>query len=301
METPPDAIRHLFAGPQRPRALWRVLIFLGVMFAAGAVVRAAFTALHVTIADDWTPRSFMIVEGLTFATALVATLVLAAVDRQPLARYGYAAHDGFALGAEGALWGFVSVAALVGAIAVLGGYELRGFAVHGPALAARAAAWLAAMLLIGLAEEAWFRGALLAALGDGLGFWPASILLSLGFGALHYFGKPMENLADAASVTLIGLFFCFTVRRTGSLWFAAGFHLAFDFAAMPLFGAPNTGNGGHPVSAPILASAFRGADWLTGGVRGVEASLLVFVVIAALYAAFAVRFRTTRFHTARDG
>ena len=105
----------------------------------------------------------------------------------------------------------------------------------------------------------------------------------------------MENLADALSVGLIGLFFCFTIRRTGNLWFAIGFHFAFDFAALSLFGAPNTGNQGRPVAGHLLDGTFSGPDWLTGGVRGAEASWLVFIVIAAMFVLFHMRHREARY------
>jgi len=155
--------------------------------------------------------------------------------------------------------------------------------------------WLAAMAGVGLSEEASFRGYPLAALADGIGFWPASMLLSLEFAAAHFFFKPMETIADALSVGLIGLFLCFTLRRTGSLWFAIGFHFAFDFAAIPLCGAPNTGNHGRPVDTRLLDSSFSGPDWLTGGPRGIEASWLVFAVIVMLFAMFHRRFGEVRF------
>src|SRR5207247_2546236 len=83
-----------------------------------------------------------------------------------------------------------------------------------------------------LAEEFAFRGYPQFTLASGIGFWRAAALLSLVFGGLHYFLKPMENLADFASVGLIGLFLCLTLRRTGSLWFAVGFHAGFDYAAL---------------------------------------------------------------------
>jgi len=96
-------------------------------------------------------------------------------------------------------------------------------------------------------------------------------------------------------VGLIGLFLCFTLRRTGSLWFAIGFHFAFDFAAIPFVGAPNTGNHGHPVDTRLLNATFSGPDWLTGGVRGIEASWLVFPVIAGLFGLCHWKFREARF------
>jgi len=56
-------------------------------------------------------------------------------------------------------------------------------------------------------------------LADGIGFWPAVILESIGFGALHYFTKPFERWEDWFAVTLITIFITLALRRTGSLAF----------------------------------------------------------------------------------
>jgi hypothetical protein len=41
----------------------------------------------------------------------------------------------------------------------------------------------------------------------------------------------------------------------------------------------------------LLTATFHGADWLTGGKLGPEASLLVFPVIAAMFFAFHILYR----------
>ena len=130
----------------------------------------------------------------------------------------------------GVVWGIGSTSALIGLIAAFGGYRVLGLAIHGRELWYFTALWIVASLLIGFAEELQFRAYLLATVADGIGFWSAAILLSIGFGALHYFLKPHERWEDFASTGLLGLFMCFTLRRTGSLAFAIGFHAAFDFA-----------------------------------------------------------------------
>jgi len=300
--TRPAALRRAFFGTDRLRAGWRVALFLAVMTLVGSAERFAVGAAHVRLPDDWTPLSLGLGEAFTLSAVLVATAVLARLDRRSFRHFGIAWREAF--GArfwEGSAWGLATVALLVGAIAALGGYEVRGLAYHGPALVRMTAGWLVAMALIGLAEETWFRGYPLAALTEGIGFWPAAILTSVVFGCIHYFLKPMENLADGLSVGLLGLFLCLTLRRTGNLWFAIGFHAAFDFAALALFGAPNTGNGGKPVPTRLLDSTFHGPDWLTGGVRGVEASGLVFAAIALLFVLFHLRFRANRFPMADGG
>ena len=88
-------------------------------------------------------------------------------------------------------------------------------------------------------------------------------LLSLLFGAAHL-AKPNESAMDITSIVFFGLFWCFTRRRTASLWFAIGFHAMWDYAALALYAAPNTGNGGRSVPGHLLEITYDGPIWLTG-------------------------------------
>lgn len=189
------------------------------------------------------------------------------------------------------MWGAVPAALLVAAIGAAGGWSATGLAQSGGALARYALLWALAFLLVGINEEVLFRGYSLLTLARGMGFWPAALLLSALFGADHYFTKPMETWADGFSTGLFGLFLCYTVRLTGDVWLATGWHFGWNFTALAVFGGPNTGNDGKPLTGHLLASSFHGPQWLTGGPMGPEASLLVFPLIAILFGACAWRFR----------
>ena len=82
--------------------------------------------------------------------------------------------------------------------------------------------------------------------GERIGFWPAAVALSSLSGLVHLVFKPNEGWIDPISVSLYGIFWCLTVRRTGSLWFVVGFHGASDYTDMAVFAEPNTGNEGKP-------------------------------------------------------
>jgi membrane protease YdiL (CAAX protease family) len=186
---------------------------------------------------------------------------------------------------------------VAGLMALAGGYSVRGLALRGSDILLYALLWAAAFLLASLVEELVFRGYELFTLASGIRFWPAAVVLSTLFGFyLHYAQKPNETLVDGLSVSLIALFFCLTVRRTGNLWFAIGWHWAFNFGLMFVFGFPNTGNkGGLPVPNHLLDSATRGSKWLTGGPMGAEASLIIFPVLAVLFAVFHFRHRRVEY------
>lgn len=270
----------------RPRVK-AFLLFLLYLVASNAIAAAVgwllVDKLHVFDAQDrsWRPIAFIWAESIGAVGAFAATWIVARAGGRSVQTLGYRRENALRQFAMGSLFGLTAVGLLVIAIAALGGLTFGGIAG-----AAYAIPWLVAFALVGLAEEMDFRAASLITLAEAIGFWPAAIALSVLFAALHYFFKPMENLADALSVGLLGLFMCVTVLRTGAIWFAVGFHALFDYAAIFVFGAPNSGNNGHPVATKLLSGNFHGPAWLTGGPLGVEASWLVFPLIALLFVAF---------------
>jgi membrane protease YdiL (CAAX protease family) len=65
------------------------------------------------------------------------------------------------------------------------------------------------------------------------------VLLSVSFGAVHLRNSG-EGWVGVAGVVVVGLFWCFTLKRTGSLWFALGMHATFDFGETFLFSVPDS-------------------------------------------------------------
>lgn len=288
-------MRKIFFNSRGLRAGWRVLIFVAIFaalsFATDWVITKVFHPRQRPFLD---PVSFIEAETISLALALIATWIMSRIERRRFRQYGIPGlRDAF--GGQfwnGIAWGLGSTSVLIGLIAVFGGYRILGLAIHGTELGYFTAVWLVANLLIGFAEEIQFRAYLLATTADGIGFWAASILLSIGFGALHYFFKPHERWEDFASTGLLGLFGCFTLRRTGSLAFVIGFHAAFDFANLFVWSGQNAGDYavGH-----LLQTSWNGPQWLTGGLLGPEASRMVFPVIALMFVVFDRLYRRVRF------
>jgi len=279
-------LKKVFVGPGGLRAGWGFAVFavLWTLIDGGLLLLAGmFYRSH----PGMDPVDFLVSDGLGLAATFLVLLLLARVERRRVGDYGLPTSRRWgARLAEGILWGFAPVALTMLGIRALGGVSFDGLALTGKALGASVGIWSAAMIVLGLFEETLFRGYPLVTLARGMGFWPAAILLSAFFGALHYFTKPMETVLDAVSVSFIGLFLCLTFRRTGDLWLAVGFHAAFDFFALPVFGAPNTANGGAPVPGHFLATRFHGPAWVTGGPCGIEASVVMIAAMALLFAAF---------------
>jgi hypothetical protein len=280
------AMETVFLGPDGVRSGWRAAFYVALflLFLLGLQLLALLLHVRlVTRADMITPRSLAIQELLSIVSAIAAALVMSRIESRPFGDFGLpwreALRGNFWIGA---LWGIAGITALMLLMRALGGYSFGALALSGRALVTYALAWGGAFLLVALFEEFFFRGYLQFTLASGMHFWPAALLTSAAFGAVHL-ANPGEGPEGAFSVFVTGMFLCFTLRRTGNLWFAIGWHAAWDFCETFLYSVPDSG-----IVAPghLLASSFHGPRWLTGGSVGPEGSVLDFVVLAALALAF---------------
>jgi hypothetical protein len=80
---------------------------------------------------------------------------------------------------------------------------------------------------------------------------------------------------------LFSVLFALTVRLTGTIWFAVGFHAAWDWSQTYLFGTSDSGIRGN---GHLLNSIPSGPDWLNGGATGPEGSVITMLVVAILIA-----------------
>jgi membrane protease YdiL (CAAX protease family) len=89
--------------------------------------------------------------------------------------------------------------------------------------------------LVGLSEELMFRGVLLQAFRHAVSIWPAVVLTTLAFGAIHSLnvfttGDLYAALLQSTAAGLSGLLFIALRLRTGSLWPPILVHGLWDFA-----------------------------------------------------------------------
>jgi hypothetical protein len=294
---PPSLFKRVFLGPSGIRSGWRLLIFNAIFFALSAATTLIARAVFGAEETEWTPAVFLVGRIASLVIAVISIWSMAKIERRSFSTYGFTRDSAFGkLFWEGSLWGILTISAVVLLIGLFGGYSIRGVFLHGREILIFAVIWALAFLIASLFEEIVFRGYELFTLASGIRFWPAAIFLSLFFGfVLHFAMKPQETLVDGLSVSLIALFFCLTVRRTGNLWFAIGWHFAFNFGSLFLFGFPNTGNKGLPLPHHFFDSVVQGRVWLTGGPMGAEASILIFPVLAILFLLFSRRFREVKF------
>jgi hypothetical protein len=234
----------------------------------------------------------LVSEGSVVIAALVPAFVMGRIEKRPFSAYGLPGREAFGkLFWIGCLWGLVAITLLLVAIRGLHGFYFGHIVLHGVRVLKFAVFWAVFFLLVGFFEEFLLRGYSQFTLTQGIGFWPAAAILSAAFGALHL-GNSGEAWIGVLSAGLIGFFFCLTLRRTGNLWFAVGFHQAFDWGETFLYSVPNSGTvePGH-----LLNSSFHGPIWLTGGSVGPEGSVFVFILIALLWVAFDRMYPDTKY------
>jgi CAAX protease family protein len=297
---PPDIPPSVSPSPATPLALpqkkldffrssnlFFVLIRIGIFILLSKVISAAL--LFIVPGDGprrlsaASPQGLVVGEGTAFLGLFAAGLLMARLERRKFGDYGLPARrDTPKRFLQGALFGLVEISAVIGVIAAFGAYHFGDLAVHGMALLRWAAFWGIFFLVVGFYEEFSFRGYPQFTLAQATGFWPAALLLSCGFGAVHL-GNTGENWVGIAGIVLTGLFWSFTLRRTGDLWFAVGMHASFDFGETFLYSVPDSGLvfPGHLSNATLAGPA-----WLTGGNAGPEGSLLDFIVLLIFFCVF---------------
>ena len=110
-----------------------------------------------------------------------------------------------------------------------------------------------------------------------IAFWAAAVVMSCLFGAGHLF-NPGETAPGIAAVFLAGMVFSYALWHTGSLWWAIGFHMAWDWAQSFLYGVPDSG---FLSAGRLLKTHPMGNPLLSGGTTGPEGSVLRDAHIAA--------------------
>lgn len=271
----------LFNGPDGLRAGWRVALFILLSAALLAVAAAAvslilFHRLGMDI-KTLTPSLMLALTTANLSAIVVAIAIVARVERGSFSTYGLPFKDAFRSKFWGGIvLGFAGMTLLLLAIRLFHGFNF-GSTVDPAATEARYGALYAlGFLLVGFFEELMMRSYLLYTLTRGVGFWWAAAVSSVIFALVHL-GNSGEGAIGIFAVFCAGMLFCFFVRRTGNLWFAIGFHVAWDWAQTYFYGVPDSG---ITAAGNLFHSHFTGPQWLTGGSVGPEGSYLVFVILA---------------------
>jgi uncharacterized protein len=320
----PSMAHSIFIGPFGLRAGWSLLIYFSILAAvvfsvrgithyynakshdaAVAAARAAGKpAPSATPAkpDPNEPMPFlpgMEQEGIAFAVVFLISLMMAAIERRRFTAYGLGGQHSLSRFFTGTVWGVAALSLLVGSLRVFHLISFDAQLDHGWAVLGYGGVLLLLFLFVGLLEEYIFRGYLQFTLTRGLvglgnlispkharsiAFWIATLITSGLFFFAHT-GNSGEDKIGLLLVFLAGVAFVVALWRTGSLWWAIGFHMAWDWSQSFLYGVPDSG---LLVQGRLFSTHASGNPVFSGGTVGPEGSvlcvpILLLVIVVLLF------------------
>jgi hypothetical protein len=235
-------LRWVFMGPQGLRAGWSVAIFVALIAFLGSVASAIARAIHPhSHSQEMSPGSGLVGEAMSVALLILATWIMARIERRKLLDYNL---RGPRLGfhfATGMVCGFAALSALVGALAAGGWLHFGPVALSGGQILLYAVLWGATFLLVGCFEEGTMRCYLLFTFTRGINFqWAAGLVGCIS--GLLLWKVHGEGAWGAYMLAVGGLLPCFVLQMkkapTSRFWNAA-------WVTSFLFGAGHTGNNGE--------------------------------------------------------
>jgi membrane protease YdiL (CAAX protease family) len=275
----PHPLTFILCNERGLRPGWRALIFVGILYGIFLLLRWALS--HVSPGSQSAPSgitvpiAFALGELFPFLLLLFISWLMSKVEKKKLGEYGLPLQTS-ALGLffRGyILWGFLPLSLLLLVLRGLKAFYFGGLALHGMEMVYWAIVWATVFLLVGLFEEYSFRGYLLHTLAEGIGFWPAAVILAILFAAVHL-SNPGETRLGIIAVAFFGMFAAATLRVTGNLWLAVGAHAGWDWGQSYLYGVNDSGT---TIPGHLLNPHSAGPAWLSGGSVGPEGSVVTLI------------------------
>lgn len=244
---------------------WWILIFIGFV----ALTRFAYKPLTHGLKDFGLAAFWL--EPAPFLFTLLATWACTRLRREPLSSVGYRLdRRWFREIAWGMLFGVGTALAVGGMIWIIGGvrFELDPTRSVGGLLTG-----LYVFLFVALMEENLYRGFIFQRLLDGVGTWPAQIVVATLFALLHWGNPGMQGSTEIVAsldlflgAVLLGLAYL----RTRSLALPIGLHLGWNWTLGHVMGF---GVSGYDHAGWLRPDFQDQAQWLTGGTFGPESSV----------------------------
>lgn len=272
----------------RLRAGWRILVFVALFIALAVGGQLGTRAVLGTLPKGST-LTFAIIAIAATASVLIARRYL---DKKSFLSLGF---SGKSVAVRDLLFGFFlsgAMGACVLALMLAAGLivELRlNWGGDGMTIRLLLAALLPT-ILIGYWEELVNRGYLFQNMREGMGMAGAVVVSCIVYGVLHA-ANPNASWLSSVIIVGFGLLRLYGYLATGLLWLSIGMHIGWNFFQGPVFGFPASG---HAEASTLLSHEHVGADWLSGGDFGPEASLLILPVLGLAFIAMNLWARSPR-------
>ncbi|HKM34087.1 MAG TPA: type II CAAX endopeptidase family protein [Lachnospiraceae bacterium] len=186
--------------------------------------------------------------------------------------------------------GSILVALMITLFTALRLYEFTGFGSIDPVFLF---ASFLAYLIQGTAEEIMCRGFLQNTLEERLGLIPAIVISTIAFIAPHILSiVEMDGFLAVTAVInlcLVSCLFSLIMSCEGSVLSACGLHIGWNFMLGVIFGLQVSG--GTPGTGLLSFSITGSSALLTGGNYGIEASILLIPLLAAMNMIYIVKIK----------
>ena len=225
---------------------------------------------------DWanTIDSFSI--GLT---ALIYFALVRFVEGRSIRTMGFPKKGALPEFLIGCVIGGGMVALVVAIASLFGAVTFLRFSLDAPTLFAFFLAGLS-YIVQASTEEIYTRGWLLPVMASNVNKWVAIIVSSSFFSAIHL-GNTGVNYLSSLNAALFGVLVAVYAWKKGDIWGACGMHVAWNFVLGNVFGLNVSG---YTSESAIAYFDVHGAEWLSGGSYGIEASVVSTVVYGAVIA-----------------
>lgn len=290
-------LHKIFIGKDGLRAGWSLFIFIAIVHTIGVCAHLISHKLQISDPKpgaELSPQFGYLGEGIPFLLILLVTWVMSKIEHRPNSVYGLGGSRKLSHFFMGLVWGVTCLSLLVLTLWKTGLLVIDSRLLYGSDVLRYGVIWLGGFLLVGLLEEYVTRGYVQYTLTRGLaglyqwafktryskalGFWTSAVVFSLLFGLGHGSNQG-ESPIGLLSAGLIGMLFCFSLWRTGSLWWAIGFHASWDWAQSFVYGVADSG---LMVQHHLLATHPVGKPILSGGATGPEGSIFIIAILVVV-------------------
>lgn len=292
--TPADRplLQRVFISPNEPRlrSAWRLLIHFVAFFIAWIALSIPAGLAQMLGAPFATV--FLLGQAAFFvALTPITWLARRYLDKRPFVSLGLrrpaAVQDYVA--------GFLVAGIIMGAIYLaewaLGWLKFEGFAWETDSLSTIANAlviWAVIFVLGAWQEELLARGYWLQNMAEGVNLPFGLLLSSILFGLMHG-DNPSVSIIAVALLMAAGVFLAYGYVLTKQLWLGMGLHMGWNYFEGNIFGFQVSGLD----TFRLIHQSVRGPDWITGGLFGPEAGVIVLpamllgVILIYLYVRYA--------------
>ena len=129
--------------------------------------------------------------------------------------------------------------------------------------------------LVAVSEEIFFRGILFRMINRRWNIWAALVISALIFGGLHIFNDNATLWSSIAIAIEAGSLLGAAYAYSKNIWLPIGIHWIWNYTQGNILGFPVSGEDNV---TSIITPEISGAQWLTGGSFGAEASVISAVI-----------------------